>query len=135
MGSPRSHRVGWFAAAGLLFSACAAVPRSTDPAAAQVWVSGRSHNRSEVDVYVLCGERDARWLGVITPQAAAAFDIPPASARCVRGLNFFLVVRNQGRGYWVGPVRPPAGGYIELVVEKYAGLSAARPLGQRADGW
>jgi hypothetical protein len=41
------------------------------------------------------------------------------------GLNFFLVVRRQGRGYWAGPVWPQAGTHIEVVIEKYAGLSMA----------
>jgi hypothetical protein len=123
-------------AAGVLFSlGCAGLPASTDPGAAQIWVTSRSHNRSDVDIYLLCGERDARWLGAISPRGTAAFEIPAASSNCIRGLNFFLVVRNQWRGYWVGPIRPRTGGYVELVVEKYAGLSAARELGQRTPGW
>lgn len=130
MGTLRSSRAGLLSAVVLLSSACAAALRSTDPASTEIWVSGRSHNRSDVDVYLLCGTRDARWLGVISPKAAAAFEISAASARCLRGLNFFLVVQDRGRGYWVGPVRPVAGGYIDLVVEKYAGLSTARVLGR-----
>jgi hypothetical protein len=135
MGSPRLYPAASVAAIAMFSPGCAGLPASTDPAAAQSWVTGRSHNRSEVDVYLLCGERDARWLGAISPRGTAAFEIPAASSYCIRGLNFFLVVRNQGRGYWVGPVRPRTGGYVELVVEKYAGLSAAREVGQRRSGW
>jgi hypothetical protein len=62
-----------------------------------------------VDVYLLCGDRDAQWLGA-------------------RGWNFFLVVRRSGRGYWAGPIRPGPGAAVELVIEKYAGLSSARLL-------
>jgi hypothetical protein len=36
------------------------------------------------------------------------------------------VLRNGGRGYWAGPVRPRNGNLVELVIEKYAGLSSAR---------
>jgi hypothetical protein len=43
----------------------------------------------------------------------------------VEGLNYFLVVRESGRGYWVGPFRPERSAHIDLVVEKYAGLSRA----------
>jgi hypothetical protein len=114
-------------------SGCAANPWSTDPASEQIRISGRSHNRSDVDVYLLCGERDATWLGVISTKETAGFELPAARAHCVRGLNF--VVRDRGRGYWVGPVRPRAGAYIELVVEKYAGLSAVRVLGETGSGW
>src|SRR5918994_1694358 len=68
----------------------------------QVSVLARSHNRSTVDVYLLCGDRDARWLGVIPPNEVAALEFPSAQARCVQGLNFFLVDRDHNRGYWVG---------------------------------
>jgi hypothetical protein len=135
VGSLRLCPAGSVAILALCSLACTGLPVTTDPAAAQSWVTGRSHNRSEVDVYLLCGKRDARWLGAISPRGTAAFKIPAASSYCIRGLNFFLVVRNQGRGYWVGPVRPRTGGYVELVVEKYAGLSAAREVGQRTPGW
>lgn len=123
-----SRRATWLAAA-LLSPACAAGPGSAEPTPAQVQVTGRSHNRSDVDVYLLCGQRDARWLGVISPRGTEAFALPAGSERCVRGLNFFLVSRRNGRGYWVGPVRPRSGAYVELVVERYAGLSAARVIG------
>jgi hypothetical protein len=125
---------GW-AMLALMATACTPAPGSTDPATAQVWVSGRSHNRSAVDVYLLCGDRDARLLGAIIGKGSNAFEIPHGSLRCLRGLNFFVVVQDQDRGYWVGPVRPGAGGYVELVVEKYAGLSSARVLGRDAAGW
>ena len=135
MASPRSCRTSCLAAVVLLSPACAALPPTSMPATESIRVSGRSHNRSDVDVYLLCGERDASWLGVIAPKGAAGFEIPAARADCVRGLNFFLVVRERERGYWVGPIRPRAGAYVELVVEKYAGLSAARVLGQAGSGW
>jgi hypothetical protein len=110
------------ALAAVFSLACAIVPTSTSPYTS-VWV--RSHNASEVDVYQLCGARDARWLGLVPEKGAAAFEIPTSRTRCVMGLNFFLVVRRQGRGYWAGPVRPQAGTHIEVVIEKYAGLSTA----------
>jgi hypothetical protein len=89
-----------------------------------IWV--RSHNVSAVDVYLLCGDRDAEWLGVVEAQQTDAFEIPPGHPYCVQGLNFFLVVRRSGRGYWVGPFRPQGSVRVDLVIEKYAGLSSAR---------
>jgi hypothetical protein len=91
----------------------------------QVSVWARSHNRSTMDVYLLCGDRDARWLGVVGPKEATALDFPYAQTRCAMGLNFFLVARDLNHGYWVGPMYPHAGSQIELVIEKYAGLSSA----------
>jgi hypothetical protein len=91
-----------------------------------IWV--RSHNGSEVDVYLLCGDRDAVRLGVVPPEEAGRFEIPTSRARCVRGLNFFLVRWDLNRGYWVGPFRPRGGVGIDLTIEKYAGLSSARLL-------
>ena len=90
-----------------------------------MWV--RSHNRNAVDVYLLCGERDAQWLGVLQPLEGGALAFPSTRTRCVQGLNFFLVDRDHNHGYWVGPMhlqrelanRP-------MVIEKYAGLSSAR---------
>ena len=43
----------------------------------------------------------------------------------MEGLNFFLVVQESGRGYWVGPFRPERRAHVDLVIEKYAGLSSA----------
>ena len=91
----------------------------------QVSVWARSHNRSTVDVYLLCGDQDARWLGVVGPKEAAALDFQYAQTRCARGLNFFLVARDFNQGYWVGPMYPQACSRIDLVIEKYAGLSSA----------
>jgi hypothetical protein len=125
MRSLRPCRPGWWAAIALLLPACAVVPRSTEALPRLIPISSHSYNRSDVDVYLLCGDRDARWLGVVSKKGAAAFEIPAEAARCVSGLNFFLVSRDRGRGYWVGPVRPQAGGQIDLVIEKYAGLSTA----------
>jgi len=89
-------------------------------------ISVSSHNRSSVDVYLLCGDRDAQWLGVVNGKGVGLFEIPASRAYCVRGLNFFLVHRGLNRGYWVGPVRPRSGSSIHLTIEKYAGLSMAR---------
>ena len=100
-----------------------AVPMTMQTSQVSVWA--RSHNRSTVDVYLLCGDRNARWLGVLGPGEAAALQFPNAQARCAQGLNFFLVPRDFNRGYWVGPVHLQAGSRIELVIEKYAGLSSA----------
>ncbi len=100
-----------------------ALPMTMQTSQVSVWA--RSHNRSDVDVYLLCGDQDARWLGVVRPKEAAALDFPSAQARCARGLNFFLVARDLNQGYWVGPMHPQAGSRIDLVIEKYAGLSSA----------
>jgi len=89
-------------------------------------ISVRSHNRSSVDVYLLCGNRDAQWLGVVHAKAGELFEVPSSRARCVRGLNFFLVHRDLNRGYWVGPLRLGAASTVHLTIEKYAGLSNAR---------
>jgi hypothetical protein len=105
---------------------CAIGPNAAGPNS-KVWV--RSHNASEVDIYLLCGNRNAKWVGLVPAKARAAFELPAEEAYCPWGLNFFLVVRGQGRGYWAGPLRPQGSDAIELVIEKYAGLSAARLLG------
>jgi len=99
--------------------ACAAAPLSMP-----VWV--RSHNRNEIDVYLLCGDRDAEQLGIVYPHEAGIFEVPASRARCVKGLNFFLVRWDINRGYWVGPFRPGSGLGVDLTIEKYAGLSSAR---------
>jgi len=104
---------------------CALQPGSTQPAPTGVWI--RSHNRSAVDVYLLCGNQNARWLGTVSAKGSEAFDLrPEAQAPCLRGLNFFLLVRRSGWGYWTGPIRPRSGEHIQLVIEKYAGLSSVR---------
>jgi hypothetical protein len=105
--------------------ACAIGPRAAQPDP-MVWV--RSHNKSEVDVYLACGNRDAKWIGLIPPKGRAAFELAAEDADCPLGMNFFLV--RQGRGYWTGPLRPRGDVIIELVIEKYAGLSAARLLNE-----
>lgn len=107
---------------------CAIGSRGAPASQVPIWV--RSNNGSEVDVYLLCGDSDARWLGVVPEKGAAAFEIPVAQTRCPWGLNFFLVVRDQGRGYWAGPVRPRADTRIDLVIEKYAGLSTTQVRNQ-----
>jgi hypothetical protein len=129
MWSLRLCRTGWWAAAALLSTACAAVPRSTEALPTLIPISGHSYNRSDVDVYLMCGDRDARRLGSVSKKGAAAFEIPAEAAHCVSGLNFLLVAWDRGRSYWAGPVRPRAGDQIDLVIEKYAGLSTARVHG------
>jgi hypothetical protein len=106
---------------------CALFPKGPPPPV-PVWV--RSHNRSDVDVYLACGERDAIWLGLAPPDQSVAFEIPARQARCPLGLRFFLVVLEQGRGYWAGPVRPGWDTPIQVVIEKYAGLSTAELRGR-----
>ena len=92
----------------------------------KVWA--RSHNASEVDIYMLCGDENAKWVSVVPAEGTATFELAREDTDCPWGLNFFLVVREQGRGYWAGPVRPGTRSAIELVIEKYAGLSSARVL-------
>jgi hypothetical protein len=92
---------------------------------AHVSVWARSHNRRTVDVYLTCGDHDARLLGTIPPKEQAELSFPEAQIRCVAGLNFFLVVREYRRGYWVGPLYPRPGTSILLVIERYAGQSNA----------
>lgn len=112
-------------AAALVMGCAAATGTGTGSAGpTPVWV--RSHNRSAVDVYLLCGARDAVWLGEVSARSAAAFEMPTGRPSCLRGHNFFLVVRNSGRGYWAGPIRPQNGSLVMLVIEKYAGLSSVR---------
>ena len=104
--------------------ACA-IPRGTaEPLSIPVSVS--SHNRSSVEVYLLCGDRDAQRLGVVSGKKTGLFEVPSSRARCVHGLNFFLVHRDLNRGYWVGPLRLQATSTVHLTIEKYAGLSNAR---------
>jgi hypothetical protein len=100
---------------------CAALP----PASPTIPITVHSNNRSEVDVYLLCGDHDAEWLGLVREKEAYQFEVPNDRARCPWGLNFFLVSRSQNRGYWVGPLRPVPGTGIALTIEKYAGLSTA----------
>jgi hypothetical protein len=114
------------AVATCLSLGCALAPGRVPPAPRSVWV--RSHNQSSVDVYLLCGSHDAQWLGTVSEKGSDAFEIPAGQPFCVQGLNFFLVHRKLGRGYWVGPLRPQPSQAIELVIEKYAGLSSARLL-------
>jgi hypothetical protein len=110
--------------AALLMPGCALAPAGGQPEPTPVWV--QSHNTRPVDVYVLCGSRDARWLGTVGERGSDAFEIPPQHTTCVEGLNFFLVVQQFGRGYWVGPFRLQRSQAINLVIEKYAGLSTAQ---------
>lgn len=99
--------------------------QSRDPAPSTIPISVRSHNRAQVDVYLLCGDKDAEWLGVLEPKDRRMFEVPTSRGRCAQGLNFFLVSRKQNRGYWIGPFYPTTGSGINLVIERYAGLSTA----------
>jgi hypothetical protein len=110
-----------FVAAAVILWGCAA-PEQT---VSSIPVTVRSHNQSEVDVYLLCGDRDAEWLGVVAEQEVQFFEVSAKRTRCAVGLNFFLVARKQHHGYWVGPLRPVRGESITLIIEKYAGLSTA----------
>jgi hypothetical protein len=107
----------------LLLPACAVLPAGAPLQETPIQV--HSHNTGDVDVYVLCGDHDAQWLGRVPPHGVAAYAISPAQRRCVEGLNFFLVASKLGRGYWLGPFRPQASSAVTLVIEKYAGLSSA----------
>jgi hypothetical protein len=78
-----------------------------------------------MDVYILCGDRDAEWLGVVAQKETHIFEIAAERARCVSGLNFFVVSRGRNKGYWVGPLHPAPGAAITLTIEKYAGSSSA----------
>jgi hypothetical protein len=104
--------------------ACAIPRGAAEPLSIPISVT--SHNRSSVDVYLLCGDRDAQLLGVVHGKEAGQFEVPTSRARCVHGLNFFLVHRDLNRGYWVGPLRLRTGSSVHLTIEKYAGLSVAR---------
>ena len=110
--------------AATLTLACAVSRGGSKPAS--IPISVNSHNRSSVDVYLLCGNRDAEWLGVIDGKESGTFEVPISRTRCVHGLNFFLVHRDLNRGYWVGPLRLQTGSSVRLTIEKYAGLSVAQ---------
>jgi hypothetical protein len=107
--------------AALLLPACA--PLFTPSPVQDTPVLVRSHNAGDVDVYLLCGDHDARWLGRVASRGSEAWAISPPERRCAEGVNFFLVSHHPQRGYWVGPLRPGRGSAVTLVIEKYAGLS------------
>jgi hypothetical protein len=109
------------AAAATTVLGCA-LPPAVETSNVAVWA--RSHNRSTIHVYLLCGDKDALWLGAVAPNESEALEFPNTQTRCPRGLNFFLVKDDGGRGYWVGPMYIEAGSSIVLVIEKYAGLSS-----------
>ena len=107
----------------LALSGCAAFqPRN---AGSTIPVAVHNNNRSDVDVYLLCGDVDALWLGVVETQVDLQFRVPSKRTRCAHGVNFFVISRDQEKGYWVGPVRPRPGAGIDLTIEKYAALSSA----------
>jgi hypothetical protein len=81
------------ALAAVMLSGCAVLQPGT--ASSTIPISVRSHNRSDVDVYLLCGDRDAEWLGIVGQKETQVFEIAAERARCVSGLNFFLMSRSQ----------------------------------------
>lgn len=102
---------------------CTQGPGRVAPATMPLWV--RSHNTRPVDVYALCGSRDAQWLGTVGKGGTDAYELPARYSQCADGLMLFLVVQQFGRGYWVGPFRPQRNQALQLVIERYAGLSSA----------
>ena len=69
--------------AAALSLACA-IPRSPgEPSSIPISVS--SHNRRSVDVYLLCGDRDAQWLGVVHGKEAGLFESRPRERVACRG--------------------------------------------------
>jgi hypothetical protein len=110
--------------APLLLSACA--PLLSPAPARETPVLARSHNASDVDVYLLCGDHDPRRLGLVAANGTEAYAISAAERKCVEGVNFFLVSHKLRRGYWVGPFYPGPGSQVTLVIEKYAGLSTVK---------
>ena len=129
MWSRRLFRPGWWAAAALLLGACAVVPRNPEALTTPVRMSGSSYNHSDVDVYLTCGVREGRWLGVIPKKGTAALEIPPEATRCASGQTSFLAVSDGGGSYWARPVRLQAGEQVDLVIERYVGRSIARVHG------
>lgn len=107
----------------LCLSLACALVRAAPPTPMPVWV--RSLNASEVDVYLACGSHDALQLGTIEEEGSDAFQVPEKRLLCGEGLNFFLLVREGRRGYWVGPFWPRATEGVRLLIEEYAGLSSA----------
>ena len=67
-----------------LLHACALV-RPLPEGPTPVWV--RSHNESEVDVYLMCGSIDAQHLGTIEEKGSDAFEIPHERLICAMGLT------------------------------------------------
>jgi hypothetical protein len=108
----------------LLSLGCGLAPHGLQRFPTPIWV--RSHNASAVDVYLMCGDHSAELLGVVEARQSDAFEIPVGHPYCWEGSNFFLVVKKSGWGYRVGPFRPQRDTRVDLVIEKYAGLSVAR---------
>jgi hypothetical protein len=113
------------AVATYLSLGCFLAPGPPDPTPTPLWV--RSHNRSPIDVYVQCGGK-TQWLGTISQKGADALQIPAEHRLCARGVHFFIVSQDFGMGYWVGPVRFRRGQAVQMVIEKYAGLSSVETL-------
>ena len=126
MRSRRLYRHGWGATAALLLGACAGLPRSPAAAATPVRIAGHSYNRSDVDVYLTCGIREGKWLGLIPEQGTAAFEIAPEATRCASGESSFLAVSDGAGSYWARPVRFQGGDLVDLVIERSVGRSIAR---------
>ena len=67
----------------LLLSACA--PLLAPAPTRETPVIARSHNASDVDVYLLCGNHNSRRLGLVAPNGTEAYAISAAERRCVGG--------------------------------------------------
>lgn len=111
------------AVAAALSLACAVTRSAQAPLSIPISVS--SNNKRSVDVYLLCGDAHAQWLGVVHSKQVGAFEVPSSRSRCAQGLNFFLVPRNLKHGFWVGPLQLRSYSAVHLTIEKYAGLSVA----------
>src|SRR5215207_7749967 len=101
-------------ALAVMLSGCAGLQPRT--ALWTIPISVRSHNRSEVDVYLLCGDRDAEWLGVVAQRETKVFEIAAERARCISARNCFLVSRSRNRGHGVGTAHPAPGAAIALTI-------------------
>jgi hypothetical protein len=64
----------------VLLLSCAIVRKSDPSLDTQVWA--RSHNGSEVDVYLLCGDQDAKLLDSVPERGTATFSIAPSDRTC-----------------------------------------------------
>lgn len=86
-------------------SLAGAVSQAGEPVVTPISVN--SHNRSSVDVYLLCGDRDAQWLGVVPARESGMFEARPRARAASK----------DSTSSW---------STVRLTVEPYAGLSYAR---------
>jgi hypothetical protein len=76
MTRPTNARLGLLTCLSLACAPVLAGPAGRTP----VWV--HSHNRSAEDVYLLCGEHEARLLGTIDQRGSGAFEIQRQQRLC-----------------------------------------------------